>query len=141
MKALVVEELGTGADPQQAYNLLVRIVHKTTLQPGQEVLCSTADREQTPPAPPIYTWPPSYASQSPTPKPDVYPIPYAHPGPNWVINLTNKGITHNKQIPTDKHSEEKEIAPFYSYDFAMDLPKLLLTRGHNHQVHSHPLYA
>ena len=34
MEALVAEELGTGADPQQARDLLVRIIHKTTLQPG-----------------------------------------------------------------------------------------------------------
>ena len=55
MEALVVEELEMGADPQQACDLLVRIIHKTTLQPGQEVLRSIADREQTPPAPPVYT--------------------------------------------------------------------------------------
>ena len=55
MEALVAEELGTGADPQQAHDLLVRIIHETTLQPGQEVLRSAADREQTLPAPPVYT--------------------------------------------------------------------------------------
>ena len=33
MEALVVEELGMGADLQQAHDLLVRIVHETTLQP------------------------------------------------------------------------------------------------------------
>ena len=89
----------------------------------------------------VYTWPPSYAPQSPTPKPDIHPTPYAHPGPDWVVNLTNEGITHDEQIPTDKHSKEEEIAPFYSYDFATDSPELLLTRGCNHRVHSRPLYA
>ena len=108
-EALVVEELRTGANLQQACDLLVRIVHETTLQPRQEVLCSAADREQTPPAPPIYTWPPSYAPQSPTPEPNVHPIPYAHPSPDWVVNLTNEGITHDKQIPTDEHSKKEEI--------------------------------
>ena len=141
MEALVAEELRTGADPQQARDLLVRIIHKTMLQPEQEVLHSTADRERTPPAPPVYTRPPSYASQSPTPEPDIRPTPYAHPGPDWVVNLTNEGITHDERIPTDEHSEEEEITPFYSYDFATDLPELLLTRGHNHRVHSCPLYA
>ena len=141
MEALVVEELGTGANPQQARDLLVRIIHKTTLQPGQEVLHSAADREQTPPAPPIYTWPPSYAPQSPTPEPDIHPTPYTHPGSDWIVNLTNEGITYDEQIPTDEHSEEEEIAPFYSYDFATDSPELLLTRGRNHRVHSCPLYA
>ena len=53
----------------------------------------------------------------------------------------NEGITHDEWIPTDEHSEEEEIASFYSYDFAMDSPELLLTRGHNHRVHSRPLYA
>ena len=140
MEALVVEELGMGADPQQARDLLVRIIHKTMLQPGQEVLRSAADREQTPLAPPVYTQPP-YAPQSSTPEPDIHFTPYAHPGPDWVVNLTNKGITHDEQIPTDEHSEEEEIAPFYSYDFATDSPELLLTRGRNHRVHSRPLYA
>ena len=37
MEALVAEELRTGADPQQACDLLVRIIHKTMLQPEQEV--------------------------------------------------------------------------------------------------------
>ena len=96
MEALVVEELETGADPQQAHDLLVRIIHKTTLQPGQEVLHSTADREQTPPALPVYTQPPSYAPQSPTPEPNIHSTPYAHPGPDWVVNLTNEGITHDE---------------------------------------------
>ena len=141
MEALVVEELETGADPQQAHDLLVRIIHKTTLQPGQEVLHSTADREQTPPALPVYTQPPSYAPQSPTPEPDIRPTPYTHPGPDWVVNLMNEGITHDERIPTDEHSEEEEIAPFYSYNFATDSPELLLTRGRNHRVHSCPLYA
>ena len=141
MEALVAEELRAGADPQQAHNLLVRIVHETTLQLRQEVLHSATDREQTLPAPPIYTWPPSYAPQSPTPEPDICPIPYAHPSPNWVVNLTDKGITYDERIPTDKHSEEEEIAPFYSYDFAMDSPELLLDRGCNHWVYSYPLYA
>ena len=131
-----MEELGTGANPQQACDLLVRIVHETTLQPRQEVLHPAADREQTPSAPPVYTRPPSYAPQSPTPEPDVRPTPYAHPGPDWVVNLMSEGITHDKRIPTDKHSEEEEIAPFYSYDFATNLPELLLTRGCNHRVHS-----
>ena len=53
MEALVAEELRTGADPQQACDLLVRIIHKTMLQPRQEVLHSAADREQTPPASPV----------------------------------------------------------------------------------------
>ena len=141
MEALVAEELRMGANPQQAHDLLVRIIHETMLQPGQEVLHSTADKEQTPPAPPVYTQPPSYAPQSPTPEPDIRPTPYTHLGPDWVVNLTNEGITHDKQIPTDKHSEEEEITPFYSYDFATDSPELLLTRGRNHQVHSCPLYA
>ena len=132
MEALVAEELRAGADLQQACDLLVRIVHKTTLQPRQKVLHSAADREQTLLAPPIYTRPPSYASQSPTPEPDVHPIPYTHPSSDWVVNLTDKGITYDKRIPTDEHSEEEEIAPFYSYDFAMDSPELLLDRGHNH---------
>ena len=141
MEALVAEELRTGADLQQACDLLVRIVYKTMLQPGQEVLRFTADREQTPPAPPVYTQPPSYALQSPTPKPNIRPTPYTHPGPNWVVNLMNEGITYDEQIPTNEHSEEEEIALFYSYDFATDSPELLLTRGHNHQVHSRCLYA
>ena len=141
MEALVAEEFVMGANPQQAHDLLVRIIHKTMLQPGQEVLRSAADKEQTPPAPPVYTWPPSYAPQSPASEPDIRPTPYAHPGPNWVVNLTNEGITHDERIPTDKHSEEEEITPFYSYDFATDSPELLLTRGCNHQVHSCPLYA
>ena len=141
MEALVVEELGTGADPQQARDLLVQIIHETTLQLGQEVLRSATDREQTPPAPPVYTQPPSYAPQSPTPEPDIRPTPYAHPGPDWVVNLTNKGITHDERIPTDEHSEEEEIAPFYSYNFATNSPELLLTRGHNHRVHFCPLHA
>ena len=105
------------------------------------MLHSTADREQTPPAPPVYTQPSSYAPQSPTPEPDIHPTPYAHPGPDWVVNLTNEGITHDEQIPTDEHSEEEEIAPFYSYDFTTDSPELLLTMGHNYRVHSRPLYA
>ena len=141
MEALVAEELRMGADPQQAHNLLVRIIHETTLQPGQEVLHSSADREQTPPAPLIYTQPPFYTPQSPTPEPDICPTPYAYPDPDWVVNLVNEGITHDKWIPTDEHSEEEEIAPLYSYDFATDSPELLLTRGHNYQVHSCPLYV
>ena len=60
MEALVAEELRMGADPQQACDLLIRIVHKTTLQPGQEVLHSTADREETLSAPPVYTQPLTY---------------------------------------------------------------------------------
>ena len=105
------------------------------------MLRSAADREQTPPTPPVYTQPPSYAPQSPTPEPNIRPTPYTHPSPDWVVNLTNKGITHDERIPTDKHSEEEEIASFYSYDFATNSPELLLTRGRNHRVHSRPLYA
>ena len=141
MEALVAEELRMGADPRQAHDLLVRIIHKTTLQPGQEVLRSAADREQTPPALPVYTRPPSYAPQSPTPEPNIRPTVYAHPGPDWVVNLMNEDITHDEQIPTDEHSEKEEIAPFYNYNFAMDSSELLLTRGRNHRVHSCPLYA
>ena len=33
MEALVAEELGTGANPQQAHDLLLRIIHETMLQP------------------------------------------------------------------------------------------------------------
>ena len=141
MEALVAEELRARANPQQAHDLLVRIVHETTLQPRQEVLRFTADREQTPPAPPVYTQPPSYAPRSSTSEPNVCPIPYIHPSPNWVVNLISEGITHDKRIPTNEHSKEEEIAPFYSNDFAMNSPELLLTRGHNHQVHFHPLYT
>ena len=54
MEALVVEELEAEANPKQEHDLLVKIVHETMLQPRQEVLCSTVDREKTPPALPIY---------------------------------------------------------------------------------------
>ena len=80
MEALVVEELEAEANPKQEHDLLVKIVYETMLQPRQEVLCSTVDREKTPPALPIYIWPPSYASWSPTLKPNIHPIPYAHLG-------------------------------------------------------------
>ena len=53
--------------------------------------------------------PPFYAPQSPTPKPDVCPVPYTHPRPIWVVNLTNERITYDKQILTDEHSKEEDI--------------------------------
>ena len=33
--------------------------------------------------------------------------------------------------PLNEHSEEEKIAYFYNYDFAMNPPELLLTRGQN----------
>ena len=141
METLVAEELGVGAPPEQSSKLLVRLIHETTLQLGQEILCSAAERDQTPPPPPVYTRPLSYAPQSPFPEDDHRPVPYMNPGPDWVVNLTNEGITHNIRIPTDKHSKEEEIALFFCYDFTTDSPELLLTRGCNSRVHPCPLYA
>ena len=141
MEALVAEELGVGAPLEQSSKLLVRLVHKTAPQPGQEILQSAVERDQTPPPPLVYIRPPSYAPQSPSPEDDRRTVPYANPGPDWVVNLTNEGITHNVRIPTDKHSKEEEIALFFCYNFATNSPELLLTRGRNSKVHSCLLYA
>ena len=98
-------------------------------------------RDQTPPPPPVYIWPPSYAPWSPSLKDNHRPVPCANPGPDWVVNLTNEGITYDVRIPTNEYSEEKEIALFFRYNFTTNSPKLLLIRGHNSRLHSHPLYA
>lgn len=57
-----------------------------------------------------------------------------------LISPMKELLTMNKS-PLNEHSEEEKIAYFYNYDFAMNPPELLLTRGQNQWVHSCPLYA